>query len=54
MQEEFQSERVKLDQTLWYMQTLGSAMGLSSPPFTPTPLPYRAATPTPVSDLTIF
>jgi len=39
---------------LKYMHTLGSAMGLSPPPFTLTPLPLRAATPTPVSDLTTF
>ena len=59
MQRQFQqaqeAERQKLDMALQYMQTLGSAMGLSPPPpFTPSPFPYRAATPTPVSDFTFF
>ena len=48
-----EAERQRLEQALQYMQTLGSAMGLSPPPFTPTPLPPHAATP-PVSDLIIF
>jgi len=58
MQRQFQqaqeAERQKLDMALQYMQTLGSAMGLSPPPFTPSPFPYRAATPTPVSDFSFF
>ena len=59
MQREFhqaqEADRQKLDQALQYMQTLGSAMGLSPPPpFTPSPFPYRVATPTPVSDFTFF
>ena len=58
MEQEFQrrqeAKRQRLEQALQYMQTLGSAMGLSPPPFTLTPLPHRAATPTPVSDLTTF
>jgi len=58
MQREFQqaqeADRQKLDQALQYMQTMGSMMGLSPPPFTPSPLPYRGATPTHVSDFTFF
>ena len=58
MQREFQqaqeTDRQKLDQALPYLQTMGSMMGLSPPPFTPSPLPYRGATPTPVSDFTFF
>ena len=58
MQRQFQqaqeAERQKLDMALQYMQTLGSAMDLSPPPFTPTPLPHRAATPSLASDLTTF
>ena len=58
MQLEFQqaqeADRQKLDQALQYMQTMGSIMGLSPPPFTLSPLPYRGATPTPVSDFTFF
>ena len=47
-------EMQKLDQALTYMQSLGSAMGLSPPQFPPTPLPPRADTPTTVSVLIIF
>ena len=47
-----EAERQRLEQALQYMQTLGSAMGLSPPPFTAPPPPPRAATPTHVSDLT--
>ena len=59
MQRQFQqaqeAERQKLDMALQYMQTLGSVMGLSPPPpFTASPFPYHAATPTPVSDFTFF
>jgi len=58
MQREFQqaqeADRQKLDQALQYMQTMGSMMGLSLPPFTPSPLPYHGATPTSVSDFTFF
>ena len=59
MQRQFQqaqeAERQKLDMALQYMQTLGSVMGLSPPPpFTASPFPYRAATPTPVSEFTFF
>ena len=59
MQRQFQqaqeAERQKLDMALQYMQTLGSVMGLSPPPpFTPSPFPYRVATPTPASDFTFF
>jgi len=59
MQRQFQqaqeAESHKLDMALQYMQTLGSVMGLSPPPpFTPSPFPYRAATPTPVSEFTFF
>ena len=59
MQRQFQqaqeAERQKLDMALQYMQTLGTAMGLSPPqPFTPSPFAYRAATPTPVSDFSFF
>ena len=59
MQRQFQqaqeAERQKLDMALQYMQTLGSVMGLSPPPpFAASPFPYRAATPTPVSDFTFF
>ena len=58
MQREFQqaqeADRQKLDQALQYMQTMGSIMGLSPPSFTLSPLPYRRATPTPVSDFTFF
>ena len=58
MQQEFQQaqevDRQKLDQALQCMQTMSSMMGLSPPPFTPSPLPYRGATPTPVSDFTFF
>ena len=58
MQREFhqaqEADRQNLDQALQYMQTMGSMMGLSSTPFTPSPLPYRGATPTPVSDFTFF
>ena len=50
-----EAKRQKLDQALQYMQTLGSAMVLSPPPpFTPSPFPYRVATPMPVSDFTFF
>ena len=49
-----EAKRQKLDQALQYMQTMGSMMGLSPPPFTPSHLPYRGATPTPVSDFTFF
>ena len=58
MQQEFhqaqEADRQKLDQALQYMQTMGSMMGLLPLPFTPSPLPYRGATPTPVSDFTFF
>ena len=59
MQREFQqaqeTQLLKLDKTLRYMQTLGSVMGLSPPPpFIASLFPYRAATPTPVSDFTFF
>ena len=59
MQRQFQqaqeAEHQKLDMALQYMQTLGSAMGLlPPPPFTPSPFPYRASTPTPVSEFTFF
>ena len=58
MQQEFrqtqEAEYQRLEQALQYMQTIGSAMGLSSPAFTLTPPPPHTATPTPVSDLTTF
>ena len=58
MQLEFQqaqeADRQKLDQALQYMQTMGLMMSLTPPPLTPSPLPYRGATPTPVSDFTFF
>ena len=58
IQREFQqaqeADRQELDQALQYMQTMGSMMGLLPPTFTPSPLPYRGATPTPVSDFTFF
>ena len=58
MQREFhqaqEADRQKLDQALQYLQTMGSMMGLPPPLVTPSPLPYRGATPTPVSDFTFF
>ena len=58
MQREFQqaqeADRQKLDQALQYLQTMGSMMGLPPPLVTPSPLPYRGATPTLVSDFTFF
>ena len=36
----------KLDQALTFMQSLGSAMGVSPPQFPPAPLVRRAETPT--------
>ena len=36
----------KLDQALTFMQSLGSAMGVSPPQFPPTPLAHWAETPT--------
>ena len=47
-----EADRQRLEQALSYIQTLGAAMGHSPPQFTPLPLPPRAATPTPVSELT--
>ena len=58
MQREFhqaqEADRQKLDQALQYMKTMGSMMGILPLPFTPSPLSYRGATPTPVSDFTFF
>ena len=58
MQREFhqaqEADRQKLDQALQYLQTMGSMMGLPPPLVTPSPLPYRGAAPTPVSDFTFF
>ena len=39
----------KLDQVLTFMQSLGSAMGVSPPQFPPAPLVRRAETPPTVS-----
>ena len=39
----------KLDQALTFMQSLGSAMGVSPPQFPPAPLVRRAETPPTVS-----
>jgi len=47
-----EADRQRLEQALSYIQTLSAAMGHSPPQFTPLPPPPRAATPTPVSDLT--
>ena len=52
-EERWQAERdemqQKLDQALTYMQSLGSAMGISPPQFPPAPLAPRAETPPTVS-----
>ena len=51
-----EANRQRLEQALSYIQTLGASIGHSPPQFSPLPLPprARAATPTPVSDLTIL
>ena len=51
-----EADRQRLEQALSYIQTLGASIGHSPPQFSPLPLPprARAATPTPVSDLTIL
>ena len=53
VEERWQAERdemqQKLDQALTFMQSLGSAMGVSPPQFPPAPLVRRAETPPIVS-----
>jgi hypothetical protein len=49
---QLEANRQRLEQALSYIQTLGASMGHSLPQFSPLLLPPRAATPTPVSDLT--
>ena len=44
-----EADHQRLEQALSYIQTLGASIGHSPPQFSP--LPPRAATPTPVSDL---
>ena len=48
---EWDEMQQKLDQALTYMQSLGSAMGLSPPQFPSAPLAPRAKTSPTVSDI---